>query len=419
MNSTPPDRAGPQLSLAIPCYNEQDSIGETAPALARAFREAGIELELILVDNGSTDRTGEILDELIRTGLPAHKVAIPVNRGYSAGIVRGLEACTAPIIGFVHADGQVSPEDTVMVYRLLENREERVLAKVRRRFRRDSWRRKIVSIAYNGLMQVLFGWLGAIDINGSPKMFSKRNFERMQLDSQDWFLDPEIVLKAKWLGLRTIEIDVEGRSRHGGTSHVRAGTVLEFVRNILRYRFGSRLRRWHRSLRSAEASGGSCEVSATPATGRRAAGLGGVRIVEQCRFDDARGSLHKVLSAAQTATGLPRGEVYVTTAKPGEAKGNHYHARMGEWFAVVQGEGAVVVCDPATGERQRIELGSSTPRSVYVPPGLAHAIVNDGDDVLVCVACAEAEHDPDDVFPFPVVGTGTARQADADDEQKT
>jgi glycosyltransferase involved in cell wall biosynthesis len=353
---------GPQLSLAIPCYNEEESIGETAPALARAFRDAGIDLELVLVDNGSTDRTGAILDELIQGGLPARKIAVHENRGYSGGIVLGLEACTAPIIGFVHADGQVDPVDVVRVYRLMENREQRVLAKVRRRFRQDNMKRKVVSIVYNGLMQVVFGWLGAIDLNGSPKLFSRVTFARMRLEAKDWFLDPEIILKAKWLGLRVIEIDVEGRARHGGVSHVRRETIFEFLQNICRYRFGGRLRRWYRKLHQAEAAAPPAEVSGsvlpTPL------GLAAVRVVEQRRFEDARGFLHKVLAASQTRRGLPPGEVYVTAARPGEAKGNHYHRHMGEWFAVVTGEGAIELCDPTTGERRRVELGASRPRAV-------------------------------------------------------
>ena len=91
----------PELSLTIPCYNEEASIGETAPALVRAFEEAGVVLELVLVDNGSTDNTSQVLDDMIADGLPATKVSIATNTGYSPGIIRGLEACTAPIIGFV------------------------------------------------------------------------------------------------------------------------------------------------------------------------------------------------------------------------------------------------------------------------------------------------------------------------------
>lgn len=401
-----PQSPAPQLSLVLPCYNEEVCLGETAPALIGAFQEEGIRLELVLVDNGSRDRTGEIIDGFVARGLPVVKVHVPVNRGYGQGIVQGLLACGAPLVGYLCADGQVAPEDVVRTYRLMEGREERVLAKVRRRFRQDSWKRKIVSVSYNALMLAAFGWLGAIDVNGSPKIFSRRHLERMRLVSDDWFLDPEIIIKARELGLRTIEIDVEGYARHGGTSNVRRQTMLEFLRNIWRYRFGGALAGWRREVqRERQGAPALVPPSVRTAPRRRArpaSALEGVRVLEQSRFEDSRGFLQKVLTASQCEGHPPRGEVYVTSARPGEVKGNHLHRRMGEWFSVVRGEGTVEVYDPDSGSRRSIPLSEEAPRSVYVPAGLAHAVVNRGRGELICIAWAEAEHDPADVHPYVV-----------------
>jgi dTDP-4-dehydrorhamnose 3,5-epimerase-like enzyme len=404
----------PDLSLVMPCYNEEECLNATASALAQAFHDEGIDLELVLVNNGSTDRTGRIIDELIADGLPVTKVQIENNVGYGDGILQGLDACRAPLMGYLCADGQVAPADVVRTYQLMEGRAERVMAKVRRRFRQDSWKRKIVSIVYNFMMLGLFGWLGAIDINGSPKIFSRKNFMAMRLRSTDWFLDPEIVLKAKLLGLRTIEIDVEGFARQGGTSNVKRQTILEFLANIFRYRFGSLLREWRRDVPVGQSRrvvepvvpGPKPDSLATSTERRPGTDVGGlmssVRIVRQSRHEDSRGFLQKILTASQCDGHPPGGEVYVSAAGPGEVKGNHFHHHMGEWFAVVQGEGSIELCDPGTGERQSIPLSLSHPRTVYVPPGLAHAIVNHGDQVLICVAWAESEHEPTDVHAYTV-----------------
>jgi len=402
----------PEVSIAIPCYNEEDCIGQTAPELITAFQLAGIALELVLVDNGSTDGTGGVIDEMISRGLPIRKVHFKVNEGYAAGIIGGLEACSAPVIGFTHADAQVAPHDVVTAFRLMEHREERVLAKVRRRFRQDSWRRKVVSIIYNGMMQVVFGWLGVIDINGSPKFFSRRNFEAMALVSRDWFLDPEIVLKARALGLRAIEIDVEGHARNGGVSHVKPATMLEFLKNIYRYRFGAYYRNWKRNVAREKIS---CSGKTDRSLMSRSEGArheiapnatadiwDSVRVFEQRRFEDSRGYLQKIFAASQCGGDPPRGEVYVTAANPGEGKGNHFHRRMGELFAVIEGEATLELCHPETGERRSIALSCSKPVTVYVPAGLAHAVVNAGDGMMTCVAWAEREHDPEDVFPYTV-----------------
>ncbi|MHC4469763.1 MAG: glycosyltransferase [Planctomycetota bacterium] len=398
----------PQLSLAIPCYNEEDCVGDTVPPLVEAFHQDGVDLELVLVNNGSTDRTGEIIDEMIASGLPIVKVDIPRNQGYSNGIMRGLEQCRAPVIGFCHADGQVSPQDVVRTYRLIENREERVLTKVRRRYRQDSWKRKIVSIIYNGMMQIVFGWLGSIDINGSPKIFSRRNFQAMELRSRDWFLDPEIILKAKGLGMRTIEIDVEGHARHGGASHVRPATMMEFLLNIWRYRTSGHLRRWRKAQYVKKPIPPKPDPLAAAQTSKPA-GLSAVRVLPQKRFEDERGFLHKVLTSSQAGSSRWNGEVYVTAAHPGEAKGNHFHRRMGEWFTVVLGTGSLELRDPDSGEQRSIPLEADSPCVAYVPSGVAHAVVNRGNELLVCVAWAEAEHDPSDVFAHPVWPRDTAQ----------
>ena len=93
------------------------------------------------------------------------------------------------------------------------------------------------------------------------------------------------------------------------------------------------------------------------------------------------------------------GEVYTVTAAVGASRGHHFHRNMGEWFTSLSGEGQVVVEDPITGERCQASLQG---QRVYVPAGLAHALFNTGDTELLVLACAEAAHDPEDVFPQTV-----------------
>ena len=403
-----PTEGYPDISLVMPCNNEEACLRVTARALLQAFANHKIRLELVLVDNGSRDRTGEIIDELVAEGNPVVKVTVPVNQGYGHGILEGLRHCSAPFVGYLCADGQVSPGDTVRVCRLILGTDGQMLVKVRRRFRKDGLTRKLISICYNGLMLVLFGRLEAIDVNGSPKVFSQESYRRMRLKSKDWFLDPEIMIKAKHIGLMVLEINVRGLYRQGGRSNVRWTTCVEFLKNIARYRLGGEIRRWKKTagqpLPVETRASVAPSVSATRGTAcwTSSDGLPGVRVFEQARFEDARGYLQKILTAAQCQGEPPRGEVYVTCAKPGEAKGNHLHRKMGEWFAVVEGEATLEMRDPETGGRQSISLGQSCPRTVYVPPGLAHAVVNTGKIPAVCVAWAERDHDPQDVFPFRV-----------------
>jgi len=228
----------PELSLVIPCYNEEDVIGNTAAHLIEVFRAMDVDLELVLVDNGSVDGTGKIIDELIADGCPVVKATVTVNQGYGNGVLCGIEASRGKFIGFTCADGQVEAEDVAKAYRSAAQMKEDKLVKVRRRFRMDGLARKCISTFYNLLITVMFGGLGSIDINGNPKIVKREHIERMKLESKDWFIDAEMMIKAKKLGLEVHEFNVLSQMREGGSSNVNAGTCWEFVVNLLKYRFG-------------------------------------------------------------------------------------------------------------------------------------------------------------------------------------
>lgn len=228
----------PVVSFALPCHNEEDVLRGMVERLVGAFSEHGVYVELVLVDNGSTDGTGRVIDELIAEGLPVVKEVVDINEGYGYGVLRGLGACRGRYVGFMCADEQVEAKDVVRVYEMCSNSKTPKLVKVRRRFRMDGLRRKLISIAYNALTTVMFGNLGSLDINGNPKIFSREYLDRMNLASKDWFLDAEVMIKAKRLELEVLEFNVLAQMREGGSSNVRVSTCWEFLVNLLRYRFG-------------------------------------------------------------------------------------------------------------------------------------------------------------------------------------
>ena len=250
----PPRDSRPQLSLVMPCYNEEAVIGYTIPRLTGAFAGAGYELEIVAVDNGSTDRTGEILHKLAaeHPGIRCHRV--PVNQGYGHGLLSGLPLCSGRWIGFICADGQVDAEDVVRLYEAVAASDGHVLGKLRRRFRMDGLRRKVVSTVYNLFVRLLWPRLASLDVNGTPKLLPREVILRMDLKSGGWLLDPEIMIKAHYMGVKVLEFNVFARMRGGGTSHVRVETIWEFIRSLLVFRFSSRWRRdFQRAARNAGA----------------------------------------------------------------------------------------------------------------------------------------------------------------------
>lgn len=238
--------SSPEVSVVMPCYNEQDVIPYTIPQLVQAFTKAGHRLELVACDNGSTDRTGEIIKGFIAQGLPVVYHRIEQNAGYGNGIIESLPICTAPWVCIIAADGQVDAEDAARLFEVVKHTDGMVLGKVRRRFRMDGFARKVVSILYNSFVWTLWPKLGSIDVNGLPKVIHRDVLTAMDLQSRRWFLDPEMMLKAHYLGVRVIEMNVFARMRANGLSHVRPTTCVEFFVSILTFRFGSGLSAWRK-----------------------------------------------------------------------------------------------------------------------------------------------------------------------------
>jgi glycosyltransferase involved in cell wall biosynthesis len=264
MSSLPHSIERPDLSLVMPCYNEEALVGYTIPKLFDAFSKAGHQLELVAVDNGSCDRTGERLRALAARYPGIVPVRVDVNRGYGFGVLTGLPKATAPWVGIIPADGQTDAEDVVRLFEAARVTDGRVLAKVRRRFRMDGLQRKIISVGYNLFVRMLWPRLGSIDVNGSPRLFPRHMLDAMQLKSTGWLLDPEVVIKAHYLGLRILELNVFGRMRSNGLSHVRPEACLEFARRLLVLRFSGELSSLKRD-RLPEFETGTVDVRIEPA----------------------------------------------------------------------------------------------------------------------------------------------------------
>jgi len=232
MTATPESNL--ELSLVIPCYNEQDVLPSTVPAILKALNSTNSRYELILVNNGSQDRTGERIDELKAQGNIIRVDVFP-NEGYGNGILKGAAHAKGRIVGFMGCDGQVAPDDILKVFNEIRFSKKPVLAKIARISRHDGFRRWMITKIFNGLCRILFP-IHTNDVNGHPKMLLLTDFKKMEVQSKAWFIDFEIIVKSARLGLELVEIEAPFLRRKGGKSNVRIYTLVEFLKNIFRYR---------------------------------------------------------------------------------------------------------------------------------------------------------------------------------------
>ncbi|PIX44275.1 glycosyltransferase family 2 protein, partial [archaeon CG_4_8_14_3_um_filter_38_5] len=107
----------PELSLAIPLYNEEANVAGLLGRLAKLLSANNLDYEIIAVDNGSIDRTGELISEFAKRNMRVRKVVVKVNEGYGNGVLRGLHKCRGDFVGFLWGDNQIPLSIIISVFK--------------------------------------------------------------------------------------------------------------------------------------------------------------------------------------------------------------------------------------------------------------------------------------------------------------
>lgn len=224
-----------KLSLVIPCYNEAPGLALLVDRCAEVFREhEGVEV--ILVDNGSTDATAEVLPELIAPHAFLRTVRVAENQGYGHGILTGLRAAQGAILAWTHADLQTDPLDALRGLALFDAAPdpERVFVKGRRYGRPLSDVVFTVGMAAfeSALLQTPL-W----DINAQPTMMPASFFATWQDPPGDFSLDLFAYHAAVRAGLQITRFPVHFGARVQGISrwNVNWRAKVNFIKRTVGY----------------------------------------------------------------------------------------------------------------------------------------------------------------------------------------
>jgi glycosyltransferase involved in cell wall biosynthesis len=235
-----------EFSMAILCYRAGESIVPFVENLHRIMSMFRIEWELVLVANywpGTGDRTPDVCTALAARLPHVRCIAEPKQGAMGWDMRKGLEACRGRYIGVIDGDGQFPVEAIFSCFAKIRS-EGYDFIKTYRVKRADGLWRNFISWIYQRIFNLLFpAYRGFHDVNSKPKIMTRAAFERMELLSDDWFIDAEIMLNCLALRLRMYEIPVKFQSLGGRKSFVKPGAVFEFLDHLLRYRFGPRHRR--------------------------------------------------------------------------------------------------------------------------------------------------------------------------------
>ncbi|MFQ5963105.1 MAG: WxcM-like domain-containing protein [Candidatus Scalinduaceae bacterium] len=127
----------------------------------------------------------------------------------------------------------------------------------------------------------------------------------------------------------------------------------------------------------------------------------GVRLIKLDKKEDHRGWFLKILMNHQIEGKREFGEIYLSTAYPGETKGNHYHNFATEWFCLIKGKAILSLMDIKTKQKENIMLGEEIPMTIEVSPQIAHSVKNQGEDSLFLLAYSDTPYDQQNADSIP------------------
>ncbi len=206
----------PKISFFFPACNEEETVEELALRADKVLREITSEYEVIIVDDGSTDKTAEIADRLAAENRRIRVVHHPQNRGYGTALRSGFEAAKLDLIFYTDGDLQFDVSELPLLIPLIEDAD--IVSAFKKR-RMDSWERKVVSWVYNRSLRIFFD-LPFRDVNCGFKLYRREIFDKFELKSTRGLIDAEILLKARKAGCRIVQTGVTHfRRREGGSRY--------------------------------------------------------------------------------------------------------------------------------------------------------------------------------------------------------
>jgi len=211
-NSRSDPHSGPSISVFLPCYNEQDNVERTTRNGLEVLEKLGADFEIIIVDDGSSDATGQIADRLAEETRRVRVIHHPVNRGYGAALQSGFKAATKKLVFYTDGDGQF---DIAELPALLPLAETYDIVSCYRLDRQDPLIRKINGWLWTKLVCLLFR-MNIRDIDCAFKLFNRKIFDNITMTSEGALIDAEILARAAKIGCTITQRPVHHYPRKAG-----------------------------------------------------------------------------------------------------------------------------------------------------------------------------------------------------------
>ncbi len=221
----------PNLSVILPAYNEAGNIETVISKAIPVLHNFAEEYEIIVVNDGSTDSTQELLNRLVKNNPHLRAIHHPQNQGYGSAIRSGLKESRLDYIFITDSDGQFDFNELPEIYSNLAKADFLIGYRLQRQ---DSLMRKVNTYCWNTLCQTLFK-TGVRDVDCAFKLFKRPVLDSLQLKASGAMISTELVIKSRKAGFKILEIGVHHYPRLSGKSsgaHLRV--ILRAFQEIIR-----------------------------------------------------------------------------------------------------------------------------------------------------------------------------------------
>ena len=226
------------ISVFFPCYNEQENVERTVHDALAVLEKLDADFEIVVVNDGSSDDTARIADEIAGRDNRARVVHHETNLGYGSALQSGFKAATKELVFYTDGDGQF---DISEMPPLLELMEQFDIVSCYRLDRKDPIVRKINAWCWTKLVCLLFR-LKIRDIDCAFKLYKREIFDNIELSSTGALIDTEVLARATRKGYSITQRGVHHFPRTAGEQ---TGANLRVILRAFRELF-----RLHSKIRS-------------------------------------------------------------------------------------------------------------------------------------------------------------------------
>ena len=223
----------PDISLFFPVYNDASTVEVVAQRALSLLDEVARNYEIIIVDDGSPDASGEIADRLAAENEKISVVHHPVNQGYGAAMKTGIAASNFDLICMIDGDNEY---DVFDLKKMLAVREYYMLVIAFRYRKLYSTKRIFISFIYNAVLRLLFT-SPFRDISTGIRLINRKVVDEIELSSNSPFIGAELTLKSMLRGFPVGEVGIQTFPRDFGKgSATTLPNIIGTIKDILRIR---------------------------------------------------------------------------------------------------------------------------------------------------------------------------------------